>query len=134
MNAHQQVDEILGEFTSLILFEIDLDPSNTFMEIIKQVQKRLLDDIDNRAVDGIDILRKINSKGRNISIPVVFTSVLGVATEDNKSWLGKSIYELAQTPQVWIDNQVIEKNGELIIYWSYLEELFKENIIKQKNI
>ena len=128
IQVDERIDSIIGEFTSLILFEVDIKATQTIGEILNDVQIRLLDDIDNRAVDGIEVLRKLRSNNNESSMPVVFTSVLGI-NQDEKSWLGKTTYQLSQTPQVWLDNQVYEQDNELVVYWSYLKELFSEEMI-----
>ena len=39
-------------------------------------------------------------------------------------WLGKLNYNISQTPQVWLDHQVVEMDGCLCLFWDAVEELF----------
>ena len=38
-------------------------------------------------------------------------------------------YTVSQTPQVWLDYQVFENKGELILNWDCIEELFPKGLI-----
>ena len=42
---------------------------------------------------------------------------------------GEHMYSSNQTSQVFIDNQVTEKNDGLHIVWDYVEDLFDEDMI-----
>ncbi len=37
---------------------------------------------------------------------------------------GKRSYSYSQTPQVWLDCQIFEDNGHLILAWDYIKEIF----------
>ena len=43
--------------------------------------------------------------------------------------MGRVGYFVSQTPQVWLDNQVSESNGTLIISWDVIEELFPRGML-----
>ncbi|MEC3557564.1 amino acid adenylation domain-containing protein, partial [Bacillus thuringiensis] len=63
-------------------------------------------------------------------MPIVFTSMLAGAGAFSWEQLGSLRYIHARTPQVYLDNVVIEKNGELLISWNYVEELFDIDVIE----
>ena len=54
--------------------------------------------------------------------PVVFTSLLEDA--EVLDWLGEQEYAISQTPQVWLDHQVMVHRGELVLLWDAVEDLF----------
>jgi non-ribosomal peptide synthetase component F len=57
----------------------------------------------------------------------VFTSVLNHTIADQAFPLeifGKQVFAISQTPQVWLDNQVMEINGALQLSWDIVEGLF----------
>ena len=123
---HPQMDQVLGDFTSLLL--VSWEPENNWRESVQKLQKRLQKDIVHSDVSAIWVMRQLALK-RGYSealMPVVFTSALGF--EDTKflshaSWL-KPHWGISQTPQVWLDNQVYETGGELYFNWDVVEELF----------
>ncbi|MDT1800376.1 hypothetical protein QK887_25060, partial [Salmonella enterica subsp. enterica serovar Oslo] len=55
--------------------------------------------------------------------PVVFTSMLGMTLEGMtidqamSHLYGEPCYVFTQTPQVWVDHQVMESDGELMFSW-----------------
>jgi len=76
-------------------------------------------------------MRQAARRGGNaqaLAVPVVFTSGVGVdntaSDGTTTDWLGRFTGGITQTPQVWIDHQVVERNGELVFNWDYVEELF----------
>jgi len=130
---HSQINQILGDFTSSLILEIT-GQGSTFSQRAKKLQTNLWTDIAHRRVSGVRVLRELNAKGSSIKyVPVVFTSLLGheqagefKAIEDT---LGEFQYGISQTPQVWIDHQVTERDGQLFINWDYIEELFPSELI-----
>ncbi|MBD1938350.1 non-ribosomal peptide synthetase [Microcoleus sp. FACHB-68] len=129
---HPQVNEIVGDFTSLTLLEVNNATPAPFAQRVQRIQEQLWDDLDHRYVSGVEVLRELSRHQNRISsamMPVVFTSTL---TQDAQSdeqnfpldWLGKFIYGITQTPQVFLDHQVFEEAGSLVFHWDCVEELF----------
>src|SRR5262249_9755967 len=40
-------------------------------------------------------------------------------------------YGISQTPQVWLDHQVIEQDGDLVFHWDAVEQLFPEGLLNE---
>ena len=131
---HPQVEDIVGDFTSLLLLEVDLEPSATFIDRAKGVQKQLWRDMDHRQFSGIRVMREMVQRQAGTapitSMPVVFTSVLGQrGSAVPFTWLGEEVYTITQTPQVWLDNQVAEDRGELVVEWDSVDEVFPAGML-----
>jgi len=130
---HPQVDEILGDFTSTILLAVDAGPG-TFRERAQRLKAQLREDLDHLYTSGVRVMREINrvrgQVARN-SMPIVFTSMLGLGKEDSwlLNWLGESVYGITQTPQVWLDHQVFEWGGRLIFNWDVVEAVYPEGLL-----
>ncbi|HUJ75851.1 MAG TPA: AMP-binding protein, partial [bacterium] len=66
-------------------------------------------------------------------MPVVFTSALGMDGMESglfSSGLdGRVVYGISQTPQVWLDHQVMEQAGALVFNWDVVEGLFPAGMI-----
>jgi amino acid adenylation domain-containing protein len=127
---HPQVDQLVGDFTRLLLLETCDDPATAFRDAARRVQEQLWRDLDHIDVDAIEVQRQLArmpGAARGGS-PVVFTSMLGErgpqATGDPLAAFGESTFGLSQTPQVWLDYQLFEQNGELIFNWDYVETVF----------
>jgi len=126
---HEQVHQIVGDFTSLTLLEVDTTIGTSFLERARHLQDQLWRDLEHRAVNGVSVLREI-ARQRGISaasMPIVFTSVLNHTAIDQQFPLdhfGKQVFAISQTPQVWLDNQVMEINGALQLSWDIVDGLF----------
>ena len=144
---HPQVNRIVGDFTSLTLLEVDNSQGECFEFRARRLQERLWDDLDHRYVSGVSVLRELARKqgvSPRAAMPVVFTSTLnlnnssGTANEAGRQQTEVSQvtiqaelgYNITQTPQVWIDHQVFEVNGNLVFNWDAVEDLFPGNLLQ----
>ncbi len=138
MPIHPQVYELVGDFTSLTLLEVDNTRGETFSERAKNIQQRLWEDLDHSYMGGIRVLREYtrahNANSRSAVMPVVFTSALGLggAHQDGAgiTRMGKLVYNITQTPQVWLDHQVYENDGSLVLIWDSVAGLFPEGLLE----
>ncbi|PGV54250.1 non-ribosomal peptide synthetase [Bacillus cereus] len=131
--VHEEVEQIVGDFTSLILLDVDVKPEQSFFTRVKQTQSTLLDGLEHRHYDGVNFIRdftRYHQMTPKAVMPIVFTSMLAGAGAFAWEQLGSLRHIHARTPQVYLDNVVIEKNGELLISWNYVEELFDVDVIE----
>ncbi|NER27105.1 MAG: amino acid adenylation domain-containing protein [Symploca sp. SIO1C4] len=134
LSLHPQVNELVGDFTSLTLLEVDNSIPNTFATSAQQLQQQLWQDLDHGYVSGLQVQRELRRRREGYQpMPVVFTSTLGLDSLGDDVWmldrLGKEVYSISQTPQVWLDHQVREKDGALLFNWDAVEELFPEGLL-----
>lgn len=124
---HPQVNELVGDFTTLTLLEMKNDSKATFLERVKTIQNQLMQDLEHIQYSAVEFQRELKrAKGISNSsfMPIVFTSGLGISKWSNGEWIGTPIYNVSQTPQVWLDHQVVENNGGLNLFWDSVDELF----------
>ncbi|HEK9886274.1 TPA: non-ribosomal peptide synthetase, partial [Streptococcus equi subsp. equi] len=94
-----------------------------------EIQGQLIEDLSHELFSGIEMqkeLRKIE-KDNLVLMPIVFTSGIGINSWDDDERLGKIVYGLSQTPQVFLDNQVFVYNDGLKIYWDSIDEILGED-------
>ena len=132
---HRDVQEMIGDFTSIMLLDVELDDKKTFWENVKQVQNRLIEGVEHNAYDGIQFIRELSKQRGNQTnalMPIVFTSMI---FNDKKFEsirdFGEVKYSISQTPQVYLDCQVMEINGALSVTWDYVKELFNADMIEK---
>ncbi|ASR35796.1 hypothetical protein BAY61_13170 [Prauserella marina] len=123
---HPGVAGVVGDFTSLVLHEVDRTRPVTFAERARKTQELLFADLDHRDFSALDVLsEKASLDGERVSVPVVFTSALGlddvIGADHDPAWAGKQVAALSQTPQTLIDHQVLEQGGALLLQWDTLE-------------
>jgi hypothetical protein len=114
---HPQVTDIVGDFTCVSLLEVNNSREDTFEEQARRLQGQLWRDMDYRYFSGVQVIRELTrgrSRASGATMPVVFTSTIGLGTSSSSqddfdlTRLGKIIYSISQTPQVWLDHQVYE--------------------------
>ena len=132
---HPQVNEIVGEFASFTLLEVDNTDGATFYDRARNIQEQLWKDMSHY-IQGAQILRELAIANRELpraAMPVVFTSILGLEDPGQQSSSlvspGDMVYGISQTPQVWLDLQVREETGELVVEWDAVEELFPDSLL-----
>lgn len=134
-SIHSQINEIVGDFTEVDILEISPEYPSNFVERTRKIQNQLWEDLSHSAFTGIDVLREINRQSeKKAIIPVVYTSTVGAAdSEQQENWEfmrnSRITYKISQTPQVWIDCQVSEDNGGVLINWDVRDGVFPEGFV-----
>lgn len=127
---HPQLNDIIGDFTLLLLLAVDNTIPATFTSRARRLQQQLWQDLDHRYFSGMQVLRELaRRQGDAHSMPIVFTSTLGQDYSALFTPIGEEVYGITQTPQVWLDHQVFEQQGALVFLWDAVEELFPEGLL-----
>ncbi|WP_330301262.1 non-ribosomal peptide synthetase/type I polyketide synthase [Streptomyces sp. NBC_00503] len=142
---HEQVGSVLGNFSATTLLEIDSTASTAFGERAGRIQRQLWTDLEHSHVSGVAVLRELNrARGGNAraNMPVVFASTVNFAAKEDSAASvglaqhltsigegGQEVSSSIRTPQVWLDHQVVEDAGALIVNWDVIEELFPAGMI-----
>ncbi|MFE3783202.1 amino acid adenylation domain-containing protein [Amycolatopsis sp. NPDC059090] len=125
---HEQVDRLVGDFTGILPLEVDAGAKPRFAERAAVLQDQLWADLDHRLFSGVEVLREMaRRRGQDAALmPVVFTSALGLGSAS--SGPAAPGYGISQTPQVWIDCQVLEHAGALTVNWDVREGVFPDGV------
>jgi len=138
---HPQVNDLIGDFTSVVLLEVDASGGDGFESRARRLQRRLWEDLDHRYVSGVHVLRELaRAQGQpgGATVPVVFTSLLGLDSTEGRAgsgenpWEGLSarqVWAISQTPQVLLDHQADEAHGTMIFNWDVVDEIFPPEMI-----
>ncbi|TAL41567.1 MAG: polyketide synthase, partial [Methylovulum sp.] len=133
MPVHPQIEQVLGPFISTTLFVVEKNETDSLEHRIRHTQKTLFADLDHSAVSGIRVLRELKRSNRlesTLPLPVVFTSLLGKKmTRDSRSFLENISYAVTQTPQVYLDHQMYELDGQLRFSWDVARDYFADGVI-----
>lgn len=144
---HPQMNDLIGDFTSSVLLEVDMSERASFAKSAKKLQTQLLTDLEHRQFTGVEMLRAMNSQlggYQAVVMPIVLTSALGLDQYAESRLVGLSEeqlrtynemlnlgYAVSQTSQVWLDHVVREKDGMLLCNWDALEELFPAGVLDE---
>ncbi|WP_051966428.1 non-ribosomal peptide synthetase [Kitasatospora mediocidica] len=129
-DVHPDIERVLGDFTSLLPVAHRPEPGESFEARVRRLQDRLWRDLDHRGAPVLGLLRaEAGAAGAaGATLPVVFTSALGVADELSDG-LRRPVWSVSQTPQVWLDEQVMVRDGGLLVTWDAVEELFPAGML-----
>ncbi|MER5550623.1 amino acid adenylation domain-containing protein [Streptomyces sp. NPDC002793] len=114
---HEDIGRLVGDFTSLELLAVDLDAPASFGDRAATLGAQLLEDLSHPLYTGSEVLAELSRRaGAPVLMPVVFTSALGSgATADGVP--PEVTYAATQTPQVWLDCQVMRRGDALSLSW-----------------
>jgi amino acid adenylation domain-containing protein/thioester reductase-like protein len=133
---HPDVDRLLGDFTSLIMHEVDRrDSGLSFLEFARNLQRRFMTDLTRRQVSGVNVLRewaKRRGMGLGATMPVVFScGLIGSGDQEvgNIEQFGRKVFSVSQTSQVWLHLFVVEQNGDLVISWDAVDAVFEPGVL-----
>ncbi|WP_280418108.1 non-ribosomal peptide synthetase [Nocardia carnea] len=129
--VHPDIMRVVGDFSSLLLVADRPAEHERWLDRVRRLQEQLWSDLDHQQVSAVRVLRELarDSAVPAEPVPVVFTSMLGVDDE-----LARSVrwpdYTRTQTPQVWLDHQVIELPEGLVLSWDSVDELFPVGLVE----
>ena len=130
-DVHPDIGAVLGDFTSLLL--TGYQAAGSWLDTVRDLQRDLWDGLEHNAVSALWVLRELarHRGDGTVAMPIVFTSALGVAAEltDMRFPFGELTWGVSQTPQVWLDNQVMERDGGLSYNWDSVDELFPAGLV-----
>ncbi|MDA0119661.1 non-ribosomal peptide synthetase/type I polyketide synthase [Vibrio sp. T11.5] len=142
----QNVQDLIGDFTSVLLMDFDWSQNLNLKEQLSRTQETLWTRLSHSQVNGVEVMREL-AKYRKAEqqmteqeaslpmTPVVFTSMLGMSMDGmdiEKAMthlLGDPVYVLSQTPQVWLDHQIMEVDGELKYHWYCMNGVIAPDVL-----
>lgn len=133
---HADVPALLGDFTSTSLLAVQARAGDGFAGRLQRLQQQLTQDLEHRHHGGIRVLRdraRRLGQGPGAAMPVVVTSTLALGSHGRSAaafdYFGRYEYGVSQTPQVWLDHQMSEHGGELVLTWDAVDALFPAGLL-----
>jgi yersiniabactin nonribosomal peptide synthetase len=135
---HPDVNRLIGDFTTTNLLAVVAKAGDSFADRLQRAQRQLAEDLEHREYSGMRVLRDRARRLGNApgaAMPIVFTSTLALdarqSTTDGLSFFGDVVFGVSQTPQVWIDHQMAEFDGELRLFLDAIEALFPDGMLDE---
>ncbi|MBK4217871.1 amino acid adenylation domain-containing protein [Paracoccus caeni] len=127
------LDDVIADFTNLLLLRADQSQGDSFVDHASKLQSQLHADIAHAGYSAVQVQRDIAARRQMMGgiAPVVFACNLGspLVGDDCRATLGRMDHMISQTPGVWLDHQVYEEDGELLLCWDVVESLFPAGVI-----
>ncbi len=130
-NKYTGIYNTIGDFTSVDVLEIDLSEKIIFADFVKNVNKQIFEDLDHSSYSGIEVIRDLRKRRKNpmLFFPIIFTSSIGLIKNDGM--VGKvNNNGISQTPQAFLDCQVMDNEEGLFINWDIRNGIFEEGVIQ----
>lgn len=130
-NKYTGIYNTIGDFTSVDVLEIDLSEKIIFADFVKNVNKQIFEDLDHSSYSGIEVIRDLRKRRKNpmLLFPIIFTSSIGLIKNDGM--VGKvNNNGISQTPQAFLDCQVMDNEEGLFINWDIRNGIFEEGVIQ----
>ncbi|WP_147443226.1 non-ribosomal peptide synthetase [Corallococcus sp. AB011P] len=126
---HPRIQEVVGNFSTTILLEVDNREPLPFEKRVRALQTRLWSDMEHAQVSGIQVVRELaRQRGSSVasSMPVVLASSLhmSAAEVESDALFFTVVSNRLQTPHVWIDHQVMESRAGLRFHWDVRKGIF----------
>jgi amino acid adenylation domain-containing protein len=121
---------VVGQFGATI--PVEIGGEGDFWERARRSQRQLWRDLENCDVSAVRIAREVASRrgrGPHAMFPYVFTSMLPAGAHDAREPAPppacRTVYSNMRTPQVLIDNQIMEaEDGGVDSVWDVVDDAF----------
>ncbi|MGW3955757.1 amino acid adenylation domain-containing protein [Streptomyces sp. NPDC004752] len=127
-----EVAHLVGDFSSSVLLDADMSASLPFSRQARGLQERLQEGISHGAYGGVEVLRDLaRVEGAPVLAPVVYTSAIGLGEifeQDVQKSFGRPSWIISQGPQVYLDAQVTEIDGGLLLNWDVRDGVFEAGV------
>ena len=131
---NENLKEMIADFTNILLVEHESVDDARFLDALKRTNKTFLENVSHSAYSGVQVQRDISKdQGTSVNIaPVVFACNIDypLETKISRKNLGKVSYMISQTPGVWLDFQTYIVDGNLILCWDSVDELFPTGMLE----
>ena len=131
--SNENLKAMVADFTNILLVEHERKNDISFLETLNRISKTFIDNASHSSYSGVQVQRDISkSQGTSLNVaPVVFACNIDypLETETSSKALGRITYMVSQTPGVWLDFQSYIKDGDLVLCWDSVDELFPEKML-----
>lgn len=123
---------VVGDFTETTILEVDITRTIPFWKQAQKMQAMVMSNMEHALFSGIEVIREMaKEKGYdNALMPIVFTSAIGSYENNNISpMMGTIVYGISQTPQVFIDCQVMDTQYGLVLNWDVRQGAVRSDVL-----
>lgn len=119
----------VGNLTLPSLLAVAAGPASTFAERAAALAARAREDRENQGYSGIRVLRELGRRsGSRPSAPVVFTDAR-TPGHCALSAFGEPVAVGTRTPQIWLEQQIFDLDGGLLVVWNAAAGLFPDGLV-----
>ncbi len=137
MPTDPDIFQVIGNFTSPQLIPCRFGKWTTFAERTTALKAAMAEGLEHRQFSGLEVMRALAERqgAASASMPVTFNCAIGAPGDglDGSALdrLGKEVFSISQTPQVWLNLFAMEKADALVIQFDAVEALFPAGFIDE---
>lgn len=131
---HPDLETLVGPFISTQIAVCEPPEDDSLQALLATTEAMLARTLSHSAVSGVRLLRELKRSracAADATLPIVFTSMLnvaGAAGDATAPALFRPLFKATQTPQVFLDCQVLEQDGDLHIVWDVAEGVYAPDL------
>nr|MCH9716978.1 amino acid adenylation domain-containing protein [Gammaproteobacteria bacterium] len=133
VSCNNDYSDVVGEFTNILLCSATARQGSNISDRAIAIHHELTEGLEHSDVSGLEVVRMLRKyqSDPHLIFPVVFTSFLGIVRSDLElaGCNTKLNFQQTQTPQITLDHQVYELNGELQVNWDYDSNIYTKDLI-----
>lgn len=131
MDAGEEIDTIVGDFTTTSLLNVEMEGKKSFCEYCSSIGNELFNNMEHRLFSGVNVVREYAKiKNSDMALfPYVFTSAIGQIKSSLKGKMTDGC--VSSTPQVFIDCQAMDGDFGLSINWDVRQGIFPKYTIEK---
>ncbi len=124
----QDVDRIVGEFSDILLLDVDIAPQDSLADLAHRLAGRMAALFSHQTYQGVEVMRDLSRHhGQTQTAPVVFTSALDLPggelfSDRVRRVFGQMVFSVSQGPHVALDAQLVAHEGGLLVNWDIRQD------------
>ncbi|OTA18277.1 pyochelin synthetase F [Xenorhabdus vietnamensis] len=131
------IENVVGNFLQPMLLGVQETRERSLSDRLVQIQTDLMMNRWHCSYNGVQVLRELtrrNHSNRAATAPVVFSNTLTANLDDVVTDIGWAdtiqIYSSNQTPQIWLENQIVRVGDLVQVNWNTVSELFPDGMVE----
>lgn len=129
---HPDVNKIIGICSAFLLFVVENDPKETFLDLVVKNHEQLWELKEHNSFSGMEVLREIYKEIKNYDtalVPIVFGMMANVKLPENQSISVR--YQENHTTQIWIDITTTLYNDCIEFNWNSISGLMDYDMLSR---
>jgi len=129
------IEKVVADFTNLLLVDAECSTEQNFSDREKHISTAFRENLSHSAFSGIKVQKLLREKNQDSAAPiapVVYSYTIGQKLLDDSclETFGTLGFMISQTPQVYLDFQIVEAGDTILFSFDTPEELFEETVIQ----
>lgn len=132
---HQNIHNVVGDFTNSIVVGASTHPLMPFAQAVRELSREVRESAAHSAYTGLNVLRDMSrDRGHPVTANVVYTSGLDLGELFSplvRELFGVPAHIISQGPQVDLDAQVVDMEDGLLVNWDVRRDCLPTGMVTE---